>query len=46
MNPPIRLYTSMSLNGFIAGPDDREGQELGRNGGKLSNWMDAGCPMV
>jgi len=37
---PIRLYMSMSLDGFIAGPDDRIGQELGRNGGRLFNWLD------
>jgi dihydrofolate reductase len=37
---PIRLYMSMSLDGFIAGPDDRAGQELGRNGGRLFNWLD------
>ena len=37
---PIRLYMSMSLDGFIAGPDDRTGQELGRNGGRLFNWLD------
>ena len=40
MNPLIRLYMSMSLDGFIAGPDDRTGQELGRGGGRLFNWMD------
>ena len=40
MNPPIRLYMSMSLDGFIAGPDDRKGQELGRDGGRLFNWLD------
>jgi dihydrofolate reductase len=40
MNPPIRLYMSMSLDGFIAGPDDREGQELGRDAGRLFNWLD------
>jgi dihydrofolate reductase len=40
MNSPIRLYMSMSLDGFIAGPDDRAGQELGRDGGRLFNWMD------
>ena len=40
MNAPIRLYMSMSLDGFIAGPDDRPGQELGRGGGRLFNWMD------
>jgi hypothetical protein len=34
------LYMSMSLDGFIAGPDDREGQELGRDGGRLFNWLD------
>ena len=26
---PIRLYMSMSLDGFIAGADDRRGQEMG-----------------
>src|SRR5262245_12464504 len=31
---------SMSLDGFIAGPDDRPGQELGRGGGRLFNWLD------
>ena len=40
MNPPIRLYMSMSLDGFIAGPDDRAGQELGHDGGRLHNWGD------
>jgi dihydrofolate reductase len=37
---PIRLYMSMSLDGFVTGPDDREGQELGRNGGRLFKWLD------
>ena len=37
---PIRLYMSMSLDGFIAGPDDRLGQGLGREGGRLFNWLD------
>jgi len=40
MTTPIRLYMSMSLDGFITGPDDREGQELGRGGGRLFNWLD------
>ena len=40
MSAPIRLYMSMSLDGFIAGPDDRKGQELGRDGGRLFNWLD------
>lgn len=38
--PPIRLYMSMSLDGFIAGPDDRPGQELGTGGFRLFNWLD------
>ena len=40
MSGPIRLYMSMSLDGYIAGPDDKEGQELGRDGGRLFNWLD------
>ncbi|WP_109505653.1 dihydrofolate reductase family protein [Nocardioides speluncae] len=40
MSAPIRLYMSMSLDGFIAGPDDRPGQELGEGGGRLFNWLD------
>ncbi len=40
MSGPIRLYMSMSLDGFIAGPDDKPGQELGRNGFRLFNWLD------
>lgn len=40
MTGPIRLYMSMSLDGFISGPDDRKGQSLGRNGGRLFNWLD------
>jgi dihydrofolate reductase len=31
---------SMSLDRFIAGPDDRPGQELGRDGGRLFDWLD------
>jgi len=34
----IRLYMAMSLDGFIAGPDDRPGQELGRDGARVMNW--------
>jgi dihydrofolate reductase len=40
VNNVIRLYMSMSLDGFIAGPDDRPGQELGRSGGRLFSWLD------
>lgn len=31
---------SMSLDGYVAGPDDRPGQELGRGGGRLFDWLD------
>lgn len=40
MNNPVRLHMSMSLDGFIAGPDDRPGQEMGRDGGRLFRWLD------
>ena len=30
----------MSLDGFITGLDDRKGQGLGRDGGRLFNWLD------
>ncbi|MFE7894977.1 dihydrofolate reductase family protein [Streptomyces sp. NPDC057412] len=40
MDGPIRLYMSMSLDGCVAGPDDRPGQELGRGGGRLFDWLD------
>jgi dihydrofolate reductase len=40
VSAPIRLYMSMTLDGFIAGPDDRPGQELGRGGGRVFNWLD------
>jgi dihydrofolate reductase len=40
VSAPIRLYMSMSLDGFIAGEDDRPGQELGRDGGRLFDWLD------
>jgi dihydrofolate reductase len=37
---PIRLYMSMSLDGFVTGPDDRPSHALGRDGGRLFNWLD------
>jgi dihydrofolate reductase len=40
MSGPIRLYMSMSLDGFISGVDDRPGQGLGSNGFRLFNWLD------
>jgi dihydrofolate reductase len=33
------LYMSMSLDGFIAGPDDRAGQGLGAGGECLHDWL-------
>lgn len=36
----IRLDMTMSLDGFIAGPEDRTGQEMGRGGFRLFNWLD------
>jgi len=33
------LYMSMSLDGFIAGPDDVEGQGLGAGGEVLHEWL-------
>lgn len=34
------LYMSMSLDGFITGPDDGPGCALRREGEWLSNWPD------
>ncbi|SOD97706.1 dihydrofolate reductase family protein [Blastococcus haudaquaticus] len=36
----VRLYMSMSLDGFISGPDDGPEQPLGVRGGRLFNWLD------
>ena len=36
----IRLDMTMSLDGFVTGPDDRVGQEMGRGGFRLFNWLD------
>jgi dihydrofolate reductase len=33
------LYMSMSLDGFITGPDDGAGQGLGRGGERLHDWL-------
>lgn len=40
MTGPIRLDMTMSLDGFVAGPDDTAEQPLGREGGRLFNWLD------
>lgn len=36
----IRLYMSMSLDGFIAGPDDGPDEPMGVGGFRLFNWLD------
>lgn len=36
----IRLYMTMSLDGYVTGPDDRPGQELGEGGFRLFDWLD------
>lgn len=36
----IVLYMSMSLDGFIAGPDDSAGDPMGVGGFRLFNWLD------
>ena len=36
------LYMSMSLDGFIAGPDDGPGQGLGAGGERLHDWLGDG----
>jgi dihydrofolate reductase len=36
------LYMSMSLDGFITGPDDDAARGLGRGGERLHDWLGAG----
>jgi len=38
----LRLYMSMSLDGFIAGPDDGPGRGLGVDGEPLHAWLGGG----
>ena len=38
----LRLYMSMSLDGFIAGPDDGPGRGLGVDGEPLHAWLSDG----
>jgi hypothetical protein len=38
----IVLYMSMSLDGFIAGPDDGMEHPLGRDGHRLHDWLSDG----
>ncbi|HEY1642484.1 MAG TPA: dihydrofolate reductase family protein [Streptosporangiaceae bacterium] len=36
----IRLYMTMSLDGFVAGPRDRAAEPMGEGGFRLFNWLD------
>ncbi|MGW7683142.1 dihydrofolate reductase family protein [Kribbella sp. NPDC054772] len=36
----IVLYMSMSLDGFVVGPDDSFDEPMGRGGFRLFNWLD------
>ena len=35
----VKVDISTSLDGFITGPDDRPGQELGAGGEQLHEWV-------
>lgn len=35
----VIIDVSMSIDGFVAGPDDSESQPLGENGERLHEWM-------
>jgi hypothetical protein len=41
MAKPV-LYTSMSRDGFITGPDDGPGNGLGNGGHRLHEWLGDG----
>jgi dihydrofolate reductase len=36
----VRLYMTMSLDGFVAGPDDGPDAPMGAGGFRLFNWLD------
>src|SRR5687768_13718637 len=36
----IRLYMTVSLDGFVAGPDDAADAPMGADGFRLFNWLD------
>jgi dihydrofolate reductase len=36
----IRADMTISLDGFVAGPDDRSGRPMGAGGFRLFNWLD------
>jgi len=40
------LYMSMSLDGFITGPDDGPGNGLGTGGLRLHEWLASPSPRI
>jgi hypothetical protein len=38
----VVLYVSMSVDGFVTGPDDGMDHGLGVNGERLHDWLPAG----
>jgi hypothetical protein len=46
MTGPIRLYMSMSLDGFITGPDDREARPSATTAGGYSTGSATECPQA
>jgi dihydrofolate reductase len=42
--PSTVLYMSMSLDGFVAGPNERPDNGLGDGGERLHDWILAGAP--
>ena len=36
----IRLYMTVSLDGYVVGPDDRVDEAMGVGGFRLFNWLD------
>jgi len=42
----VVVSLSVSLDGFIAGPDDGPGNPLGDGGGKLFEWWTAGTELI
>ncbi|GAA3000153.1 dihydrofolate reductase family protein [Actinokineospora diospyrosa] len=40
----VKFSLSMSLDGFIAGVDDRPGQDMGEGGEALHHWVHGGVP--
>jgi len=43
---PVVADLSVSLDGFIAGPNDGPGNPLGDGGGRLFDWWTAGTERI